>query len=122
MELEQLLPLQHPVDRLAIESASDSAAVRNLIAKYLFATDEKTGRVRGPVDSRGRPRAVLKLWFAANRDFRDWLEQLGATPASRAEIAPHLVEAQKHTEAMEHVRQLQAQYGNMSKPAKRKRR
>lgn len=83
---EDGLPLKHPVDRHALWATAAAYARLEEMTQYLEGLDDK-GQMRGAVDSRGRPRGLMRLYFTAYRETMNGLKQLGATPAGRAEMA-----------------------------------
>lgn len=109
-ELTEMLPLTRPIDRYGIQATADSIAIRNMIAAWMLGKD-KTGKVRGPLNGRGTPRAALKLYLAVSRDVRDWLAQGGATAMARSLMAPGLADlarARQSQEAQKRLRERQA--------------
>jgi hypothetical protein len=87
---ERGLPLQHPVDGHALWATAAAYARLEEMTAWLEAPDDK-GQMRGAVDSRGRPRGLMRLYFTAFREVMSGLRQLGATPGGRAEMAGSLI-------------------------------
>ena len=106
---EDGLPLQHPVDRHALWATAAAYARLEEMTQYLEGLDEK-GLMRGAVDSRGRPRGLMRLYFTAYREVMGGLRQLGATPGGRAEMARSIAELHEATRVKAAVTRLQAKY------------
>jgi len=86
LDPEDGLQLTSPVDRHAVWATAAALARLEELTSYLEGRDEK-GQIRGAVDSRGRPRGAMKLYFTAFNAVMAGLKQLGATPAGRTEMA-----------------------------------
>lgn len=99
-ELEAGAPLQFPIDRLGLQNTAIAQARLEEVNAWFEGLDPK-GRKRGAIDSRGRPRAALKLFIALYREVHRGLAAHGATAQSRALMAPGLVASQRyHAEAL----------------------
>ena len=84
------LKFAEPVDAAAIYATASAYARLCEIVSYLE-TDDGTGKARGALDSRGRPRGAMRIYFTAYREVMSGLRQLGATPSGRAEMAAGVV-------------------------------
>ncbi len=89
LDPENGLTLVHPVDTHALWATAAAYARLQEMTAYLEGPDER-GNMRGSLDSRGRPRGVMRLYFTAYREVMAGLRQLGATPGGRAEMAGSL--------------------------------
>lgn len=74
-----------PQDTAAVYATAAAYARLCELTEYLEGLDEK-GNSRGALDSRGRPRGAMRLYFTAYREVMAGLRQLGATPGGRAEM------------------------------------
>jgi hypothetical protein len=112
---EDGLPLQHPVDRHALWATAAAYARLEEMTVYLEGLDEK-GQMRGAVDSRGRPRGLMRLYFSAYRETMNGLRQLGATPAGRAEMGRGFAEMHAWRAAQERLREAHQAHREASEP------
>jgi hypothetical protein len=100
---EHGLPLAHPVDSVAISAAARSAAIFTMLADYV--------EQEGPLDRRGVPRPATRLLFRGLDSLMAALRQLGATPASRAEMASGLGEVRRRAQADAAAADFRRRYG-----------
>ena len=113
MDPEEGIPLRHPVDRHALWATAAAYARLEEMTQYLEGADDK-GQMRGAVDSRGRPRGLMRLYFTAYRETMNGLRQLGATPAGRTEMAGGMVDVVRWRAAQERMARMRAkQQANM---------
>ncbi len=103
MDPDEGIPLRHPVDRHALWATAAAYERLEEMTQYLEGADDK-GQMRGAVDSRGRPRGLMRLYFTAYRETMNGLRQLGATPAGRAEMAGGIVDVARWRSAQERMR------------------
>jgi hypothetical protein len=106
---EDGLPLNHPVDRHALWATAAAYARLEEMTQYIEGADDK-GLMRGAVDSRGRPRGLMRLYFTAYREVMGGLRQLGATPGGRAEMARSMADLHAATRVEVNVQRLRARY------------
>ena len=97
-ELEAGAPLQYPIDRIGLRNTAMAQARFEEVTAWFEGLD-RNGQKRGAIDSRGRPRAALKLWIALYREVHRGLAAHGATAQSRALMAPGLMALQRDLKA-----------------------
>ncbi len=110
LDSETGLQLTLPVDSAAIWATASAYARLEEITAYLEATQED-GKPLGALDSRGRPRGTMRLYWTAYREVMAGLKQLGATPAGRAEMAGGIAALRGARAAEAAHRELQKRYG-----------
>ncbi len=110
MDPESGLQLVQPVDSAAIWATASAYARLEEITAYLEAL-QPNGKPLGALDSRGRPRGAMRLYWTAYREVMAGLKQLGATPAGRAEMAGPVAALRSARAAEEAQRELQRRYG-----------
>lgn len=93
-ELEEFAPLQQPIDRFALRMTATAFARFEEVSSYFEQLDGK-GKKRGALDSRGRPRAALKLYIALFREVHRGLAAHGGTAMARALMGPGLAALQR---------------------------
>jgi hypothetical protein len=117
--LEQLhvdAPYLKPADMFGLTATALVISRFEEMSDYFEAVDPRTGRKRGAIDSRGRPRAALKLYVQLYDKIIRGLGMHGLTLQGRAVAAPGLIQAQKQEEAMAIQAQLRAKYGDPRPP------
>jgi hypothetical protein len=87
LDPETGLALTTQVDRAAIMAVATAYAQLTTLAVYFNQKDPLTGKPRGMIDSRGRPRGAARLYLESFKSVMAGLAALGATPASRAGMA-----------------------------------
>ena len=109
--IEQLqgdAPYLKPADMFGLTATALVMARFEEMSEYFEAVDERTGRKRGAIDSRGRPRASLKLYVTLYDKIIRGLGMHGLTLQGRALAAPGLMKAHQEAVAEEAQQQLRA--------------
>lgn len=88
---ETLAVILTAADTAAVYATAAAYARLAELTEYLEAPDA-TGHPRGSLDSRGRPRGCMRLYFTAYREVMSGLRQLGMLPAGRAEMVGSLTQ------------------------------
>lgn len=71
-----------PADEPLILETATNLIIAEQIRSYLFQ--------RGAIDTYGRPRSVMKLWFTLENTLTRQLSALGCSPLARAELGANL--------------------------------
>lgn len=93
------LALTTQVDRAAIMAVATAYSQLTTLAVYFNEQDHVTGKPRGMIDSRGRPRGAARLYLESFKAVMAGLAALGATPASRAGMAGSIAQLKGRADA-----------------------